>query len=192
MQAGAFWSASTAAKLVLSSTRLRIENLSRFEPGAPPEVNKEMAMKSLDLETVQMVRVALQEVISAREHGVHAVPYFAPTDIGALPPSEQEKELGVREETDYGNRARAGIHLTLSAAVSALEVAEVLMRDLTIVDSRDRKRELLRCSLNARMARDAAAEAAAVLSGQQAPKSDARVEVNRLKSELFERFGLGE
>jgi len=149
-------------------------------------------MQSLDLETVQTVRVALQEVISAREHGVHTVPYFAPSDIGTLPPSEQEKELGVQQETDYGNRVRAGIHMMLSAAVSALEVAEVLMRDFAIVDPKDRKRELIRCSLNARIARDAAAEAAAVLSGQQAPKSDARVEVNRLKSELFERFGRGE
>ena len=149
-------------------------------------------MQSPDLETVQMVRVALQNVVSAREHGVQPVPYFAPTNIGTLPPFEQEKELNVREETDYGNRVRAGIHMTLSAAVSALEVAEALMKNFAIVDPKDRKHELIRCSLNARVARDAAAEASAVLSGQQAPKSDAMVEIKRLKSALFQRFGIGE
>ncbi|SEB10051.1 hypothetical protein [Variovorax sp. YR216] len=149
-------------------------------------------MQSPDLETVKKVRVALQQVISAREHGVQAVPYFAPTDIGTLPSYERERELNVKEETDYGNRVRAGVHMTLSAAVSALEVAEALMENFDIVDAKDRKRELIRCSLNARVARDAAAEAAAVLSGQQAPKSDAMVEIKRLKSALFQRFGIGE
>ena len=139
-----------------------------------------------------MVRVALQEVISAREHAVPPVPYFAPTNIGTLPPFEQEQELNVKEETDYGNRVRAGIHMTLSAAVSALEVAEALMKNFAVLDAKDRKQELIRCSLNARVARDAAAEAAAVLSGQQAPKSDAMVEIKRLKSALFQRFGIGE
>jgi hypothetical protein len=149
-------------------------------------------MQSPDLETVEMVRVALQKVISAREHGVQAVPYFAPTDIGVLSPDERQKESNVEEETDYGNRVRAGIHMTMSAAVAALEVAEALMKDFATVDPKDRKRELVRCSLNARVARDAAAEAAAVLSGQQAPKSDAMVEIKRLKTALFQRFGMGE
>jgi len=150
------------------------------------------AMQSPDLDTVRRVRVALQEVISAREHGAQAVPYFAPTNIGTLPSDEQERELNVKEETDHGNRVRAGVHMTLSAAVSALEVAEALMENFAIVDAKDRKRELIRCSLNARVARDAAAEAAAVLSGQQAPKSDAMVEIRRLKSALLQRFGFGE
>jgi len=149
-------------------------------------------MQSPDLETVEMVRVALQKVISAREHGVQAVPYFAPTDIGVLSPDERQKESNVEEETDYGNRVRAGIHMTLSTAVAALEVAEALMKDFATVEPKDRKRELIRCSLNARVARDAAAEAAAVLSGQQAPKSDAMVEIKRLKTALFQRFGMGE
>lgn len=105
---------------------------------------------------------------------------------------QRQKELNVEEETDYGNRVRAGIHMTLSAAVAALEVAESLMKDFANVDPKDRKRELVRCSLNARIARDAAAEAAAVLSGQQAPKSDAMVEIKRLKSSPFQRFGIGE
>ena len=148
-------------------------------------------MQTPDLETVVMVRVALQDVISAREHGVQAVPYFAPTNIGVLSPDEQEKESNVEEETDYGNRVRAGVHLTLSAAVAALDVAEALMKDFATVDPRDRKRQLVRCSLDARVARDAAAEAAAVLSGQQAPKSDAMVEIKRLKTALFQRFGMG-
>lgn len=149
-------------------------------------------MQTPDLETVAMVRVALQEVISARAHGVRAVPYFPPTNFGVLSPDEKEKESNVEEETDYGNRVRAGIHLTLSAAVAALEVAEALMKDFATVDPKDRKRQLIRCSLDARVARDAAAEAAAVLSGQQAPSSDAMVEIKRLKSALFERFGLSE
>ena len=150
------------------------------------------AMQIPDLETVQKARVAIQEVISAREHGVQAVPYFAPTDIGTLPPFEQEKELNVQEETDYGNRVRAGVHMTLSAAVSALEVAEALMENFAAVDPKDRQRELIRCSLNARVAGDAASEAAAILSGQQAPKSDAMVEIKRLRLALFQRFGLDE
>ena len=78
------------------------------------------------------------------------------------------------------------------SAVSALEVAEALRENFAILDAKDRKRELIRCSLNAHVARDAAAEAAAVLSGQQAPKSDAMVEIRRLKSALFQRFGIGE
>ncbi|SEB14146.1 hypothetical protein [Variovorax sp. YR216] len=149
-------------------------------------------MQTPDLETVETVRVALQEVILARQHGVQAVPYFAPTNIGVLSPDEKRKELTVEEETDYGNRVRAGIHMTLSAAVAALEVAETLMKNFATINPEDRKRELIRCSLNARVARDAAAEAAAVLSGQQAPKTDAMVEIKRLKSALFQRFGIGE
>lgn len=149
-------------------------------------------MQTPDLETIERARVALQMVILARECGAQAVPYFAPTNIGTLLPNEQEKELNVKEETDYGNRVRAGIHMTLSAAVAAIEVAETLMKDFATVDPKDRKRELVRCSLSARIARDAAAEAAAVLSGQQAPKSDAMVEIKRLKTALFQRFGVGE
>lgn len=149
-------------------------------------------MQTPDLETIEMARVALQMVILEREYGAQAVPYFAPTNIGTLLPNEQEKELNVKEETDYGNRVRAGIHMTLSAAVAAIEVAETLMKDFATVDPKDRKRELVRCSLSARIAREAAAEAAAVLSGQQEPKSDAMVEIKRLKTELFQRFGVGE
>lgn len=149
-------------------------------------------MQSLDLEAVSTVRVALQEMISARKHGVQVVPYFAPTNIGVLSHDAQEKEASLKEETDYGNRVRASIHMTLSAAVASLEVAEALMKDFDTADAKERNQELIRCSLNARVARDAAAEAAAVLSGQQAPKSDGMVEIKRLRTALFRRFGIGE
>jgi hypothetical protein len=149
-------------------------------------------MQTPHLEAVENARMAIEDVITVRELGVRAVPYFAPTDIGTLPPFVQEEELRVEEENDYGNRVRAGIHMTLSAAVAALGVAEDLMKAFATIDPVDRKKELLRCSLNSHIVVDAASEASAVLSGQLAPKADAMVEIKRLKTVLAQRFGMGE
>ncbi|WP_139191608.1 hypothetical protein [Variovorax sp. CF079] len=150
---------------------------------------KEAAMENLDLETIEKARIAIEEVIAGRSLGVQAVPYFAPTDLGVLPSSQQEAELRLKEENDYGNRVRAGIHMSLSAAEAALRVAETLLRDAAYFTLSERKQELAKCANRARRASASASHAAAVLAGEEAPKTDAMMEIKRLGSAMFQRFG---
>ena len=146
-------------------------------------------MEIPDLDTVKKARTAVEQVIAGRHLGTSAVPYFAPTDLGVLPPSVQEAEQRVQEDTDFGNRVRAAIHESLTAAAKALKVSEELMRDFVSLEPHQRQRELTRCSANARAASDAAGHAAAVLAGDEAPKSDSMMEIKRLGSAIFQRFG---
>jgi hypothetical protein len=128
-------------------------------------------------------------VIAGRSLGVQAVPYFAPTDLGVLPSAQQEAELRLKEENDYGNRVRAGIHMSLSAAAAALWVAETLLKDFAYLAPSERKQELAKCANRARRASASASHAAAVLAGEEAPKTDAMTEIKRLGSAMFQRFG---
>ncbi len=146
-------------------------------------------MEIPDLDTVMKARTAIEQVIAGRHLGNTAVPYFAPTDLGVLPPSMQEAEQRVQQDTDFGNRVRAAIHESLTAAAKALKVSEELMRDGVSLEPHERQRELTRCSANARAASEAAAHAAAVLAGDEAPKSDSMMEIKRIGSALFQRFG---
>jgi hypothetical protein len=146
-------------------------------------------MENSDLKTLETARTAVEEVIAGRRLGVQAVPYFAPTDLGVLPQSTQEAEQRLQEENDYGNRVRAGIHMSLTAAAAALRVSETLMKDFAYLAPGERKRELSKCSSRARAVSDAAAHAAAVLIGEEAPKTDSMTEIKRLGSAIFQHFG---
>ncbi|VTU30570.1 MULTISPECIES: hypothetical protein [unclassified Variovorax] len=146
-------------------------------------------MEIPDLNTVVKARRAIEEVIAGRRLGTAAVPYFAPTDLGGLPASIQEAELRIKEDNDHGNRVRAAIHMSLTAAAAALKVSEDLMEGFAELPSSERQLELARCSTNARAASDAAGHAAAVLAGEESPKSDSMMEIKRLGSAIFQRFG---
>jgi hypothetical protein len=141
-----------------------------------------------DLKIVEKARAVIEELIAARHLGIPAVPYFAPTDLGFLPPALQEAEQKVQEENDYGNRVRAGVHMSLTAAVAALKVSEALMKGFTSLAPQERKRELMRCSQGAQAASDTAGQAAAVLAGLESPKSDSAMEIKRLGSALLQHF----
>jgi hypothetical protein len=146
-------------------------------------------MESPDLETVEKARALIEEVIAGRSHLTAAVPYFAPTDIGCLPPAMQEAESRIEEENDFGNRVRAAIQMSLAAAAASLRVSESLMQDFAQLGSHERQKELARCACEAQASRDITGHIAAILSGKEAPKLDALMEIKRLKSAIYERFG---
>ncbi len=137
-------------------------------------------MENPDLETLDKARAAIEEVIATRYLGMQPVPYFAPTDIGVLPPTMQEAELRIQEENDYGNRVRASIHMCLTASAVALQVGQTLMKDFTLLDPAQRKAELIKCAEDAMAAADAARHASAMLSGDEQPESDSLMDVIRL------------
>lgn len=146
-------------------------------------------MEIPDLDTVERARKAVEEVIASRRLGMAAVPYFAPTNLGGLPASIQEAELRIKEDNDHGNRVRAAIHMSLTAAAAALKLSEELMEGFADLPSRERQLELARCATDARAAGAAAGHAAAVLSGEESPKSDSMMEIKRLGSAILQRFG---
>lgn len=146
-------------------------------------------MESPDLETVEKTRALIEELIAHRSPMAAAVPYFAPTDIGCLAPAMQEAESRIKEENDYGNRVRAAIQMSLAAAAASLRVTESLMQDFAQLGLPERQKELQRCACDAEACKDIAGHVAAILSGREAPKLDALMEIKRLKSAIYERFG---
>ena len=146
-------------------------------------------MESPDLETVEMARTLVEEIIAGRSPMAAAVPYFAPTDIGCLTPAMQEAESRIQEENDFGNRLRAAIQMSLTAAAASLRVSESLMQDFAQLSLQDRQKQLVRCACDAQACRDIAGHVAPILSGKEAPKLDALMEIKRLKSTIYERFG---
>ncbi|MDM0042586.1 hypothetical protein QTH89_08265 [Variovorax sp. J22G21] len=146
-------------------------------------------MESPDLGTVQKALALVEQAISGRSHATSAVPYFAPTDIGGLPPAAQEAELRNEEEIAYGNRVRAGVHMSLAAAAASLRVCEALMKDSSQVPYSERQQELQRCAEDAQASKDLADHAIAVLAGRVPPKSDAMTEIRKIKAAVYQRFG---
>ena len=137
-------------------------------------------MRTADLETIEQARIAIEDIVASRYLGVQGVPSLAPTDFGMLPPAMQEFELRIVEETEHGNRMRAGIHMCLSAATVALQVSQILMNDFAELNMSDRAKALMKCSEDAMAASDAARHAAAVLSGEEKPETDSFFEFSRL------------
>jgi hypothetical protein len=146
-------------------------------------------MDSPDLETVERTRAVIEELIAYRSHLAVSVPYFAPTDIGSLTPAVQQNESRIKEENDYGNRVRAAIQMSLAAAAASMRLAESLMHDDAQLELRERQQNLARCAHEAQGCRDVAGHVVALLSGKEAPKLDALMEIRRLKSAIHERFG---
>lgn len=146
-------------------------------------------MESPDLGTVQQTLRSIEAVIGGRQHAAPAVPYFAPTDIGGLPPAMQESEMSNREEIAYGNRVRASIQMSLESAAASLRVCAALMKDSTEAPYSQRLDELLRCGGEAEEAVNLAKNAAALITGRTLPKADPLTDIRRLKASVFRRFG---
>src|SRR5689334_6992988 len=113
-------------------------------------------MESPDLETVEMARTLVDEIIAGRSPMAAAVPYFAPTDIGCLTPAMKEAESLIQEENDFGNRLRAAIQMSLAAASASLRVSESLMQDFAHLSLPERQKQLARCACDAQACRDIA------------------------------------
>lgn len=146
-------------------------------------------MESPDLGTVQKALSLIEQAMTERSHATAAVPYFAPTELGGLPPTMQEAELQKAEEIAYGNRLRAGIHAAMAAARTSLRVCEALMQDTAELDYRARQKQMLRCATDAQAASKLAEQASAILQGREAPKTDAATEIKKLTAAVYERFG---
>ncbi len=146
-------------------------------------------MESPDLGTVQKALALVEQAMDERSHASAAVPYFAPTEIGGLPPSKQEAELRNAEEIAYGNRLRAGVHVAMASASASLRVCEALMKDLSQMEYPDRVRNMHRCATEAHSAAGLAEHAAAVLEGREPPKADTRTEIKKLSAAFYQRFG---
>ncbi|OUM00339.1 hypothetical protein A8M77_21910 [Variovorax sp. JS1663] len=135
------------------------------------------------------MRAVIEELIAYRSHLAAAVPYFAPTDIGSLTPAKQLSETRLKEENDYGNRVRAAIQMSLAAAAASLRLTESLMRDDAQLGLPERQQNLARCAQDAQACRDVSGHVVALLSGKEAPKVDALMEIRRLKAAIHDRFG---
>ena len=146
-------------------------------------------MESPDLETVQKALELVEHAIRERSHASAAVPYFALTNLGGLPPAMQEAELRNKDEIMYGNRVRAGVHMSMASAAASLRACERLMADLTHLEFRDRQKEMLRCAGETQAAKELAEHATAILSGREAPRPDAMTEIKKLKAAIYLRFG---
>ena len=136
-------------------------------------------MNTKELDALKSARSAIEEVIAERYMGLEPVPYFSPTDIGALPAPLQEAEQRVKEDTDYGNRVRASIHMCLTAAAVALQVSESLMENFAPADPKERQAQLSRCAEDAIAAAAAANHAALILVGEQQVEGDTLMDVIR-------------
>jgi len=136
-------------------------------------------METSDLRMIEQARVSVEEIITARYLGVQAVPTLAPTDFASLPPSLQEVERRIVEDNEDGNRMRVGLHMCLSAASVALQVAAKLMHDFPDMAHAERVKALLKCSEDAMAAADAARHAASVLSGEELPETEAFFDSSR-------------
>jgi hypothetical protein len=146
-------------------------------------------MESPDLGTIQKALALVDQTMRERSHASAAVPYFAPTEIGGLPPPMQEAELRNAQEIAYGNRVRAGVHAAMASAAASLRVCEALMRDLSPMDYASRIEAVTRCAEQAQSAARMANYSAAVLDGRESPKADARTEIKRMTAAVYERFG---
>lgn len=146
-------------------------------------------MESPDLGNVQKALALVEEAMRERSHATAAVPYFAPTEIGGLPPSMQEAELRNAEEIAYGNRVRAGVHVAMASAVESLRVCEALMRDQSQMEYSERVRQVVRGGAQLQSAGRLAAHSAAILEGRETPKADAMMEIKKLTAAVYQRFG---
>ncbi|MGJ7498433.1 hypothetical protein ACSFA8_25690 [Variovorax sp. RT4R15] len=145
-------------------------------------------MESPDLELIKKALSLIEEAINGRLHAASAVPYFAPTDIGGLPPAVQEAEMRNEEQINYGNRVRAGVHLSLASASAALNGCALLMEDYSQKKHTERQADMERGGANAQSARDLAARASAVLFGRESPKLDTGTEIKKLTGAFYQRF----
>lgn len=130
-------------------------------------------MQTEDLRMIEQARMTIEEIVTAHYFGVQPSAQLGATDFAALPPHMQEAEHRITEENEANNRLRVGLHMCLSAASVALQVSETLMNDFAALSPDDRARALLKCSEDAMAAADAARHAAAVLSGEELPATEA-------------------
>lgn len=144
-------------------------------------------MESPDIGSVQKAILLIEQALDARLD-TSAVRYFAPTDIGILPPSMQVAELRNAEEVAYGNRVRAGVRTSLAASAASLRVCESLMKDDSQVAYGDRLKALQACAAAAEMAAELMSNAAAILAGKAMPRPDSMTEIRRLSSAIFHSF----
>ncbi len=146
-------------------------------------------MESPDLQTIQKALELVEHAIRERSHACAAVPYFAPTNIGGLPPAIQEAELRNKDEIVYGNRVRAGVHMSMASAAASLRACEGLMGDNTHLEVRERQKDMLQCAGETQAAKELAERATAILSGRETPRLDAMTEIKKLKAAIYLRFG---
>ena len=144
-----------------------------FKAGYQPTTGA-ATMHIPDLESLEKARHGIEGVVSARYLEQQAVPYFAPTELGALSPTRQDAELRMAEENDQENVVRVSIHMCLASAVAALRVSEALLRNSARLTARDRARVLSQCSADMRTAATAALRASSVLAGKQSDPSRTR------------------
>lgn len=132
-----------------------------------------------NLEVLEHARREIENVVSARYLDQQAVPYFAPTDFGTLPPEMQHAELCNEEANNQGNVARASIHMCLASAIAALQVSEALLRESGQSSPLERTRVRMQCAADMRAAATVAMQASSVLAGERGPSSNSLMDIRR-------------
>ncbi|MBT2324292.1 hypothetical protein J7E62_18230 [Variovorax paradoxus] len=134
-----------------------------------------------NISTISAARKAVNLVLADTELGASPVHYFEPTNLGGLPPTQQESELRAKEDTELGNRTRFATHMCLSSASRALKAGlELISCDVDLPPS-ERLRVLIEIAASAKAASELAAEAASVLLGHSDPPPDSSFVVSRIK-----------
>lgn len=135
-------------------------------------------MRTEDLESLKTAKTVVDEIIASRFFGIQPAAEMSSTDFNQLSPEAQQLELQIAEDDDQGNRARAALHMCLIASSVSIEVAQKLMA-LPGLPREERAALILRCGEDALAACDAASHAAAVLTKQEPPETDAFFEISK-------------
>lgn len=136
-------------------------------------------MISDELKAIASARALVEGILANRIVSRNPVPYFAPTNLGGLPPTMQEAEGRIRDDTELFNRIRASIFMCLTAADAALAATEGLMDETLSFSHRDGARKLLALADSAESASEAAHHACLVLMGKEKPPVDESIEIWR-------------
>ena len=135
-------------------------------------------VKDHDLAALREAKSLLDGIVASRYLGVQSSSTLSVTNFGDLSPAEQQAELQLQQEEELGSRVRAAIHMCLSAASVAVEVAQTLMETFSESGGEERAALLGRCAEDAQAASDAAHHAAAVLAQEEPPETDSFFEIS--------------
>lgn len=124
-------------------------------------------MQTEDLRALIQAKSILDEIVMARYVDMQGPGEISATEFDAMSATEQQSERDTIDDHALGHRARAAIHLCLSASSVVMEVSVRLMSDFAHLSRKDRINLFSRCAEDATAASVAAEHASALLSDKE-------------------------
>jgi hypothetical protein len=138
-------------------------------------------MQTDDLAALKRATTILDELVMARYVDLQGPAQIGMTDFGHLSETEQQEERDNVRDHDLGHRARAAIHLCLSASSVALEASARLMGEFADLACDARIKLLSECAEDTAAASEALAHASAVLNEEEEPQTEPFFEMSRFR-----------